>query len=120
MDEGDQRHGNQGLAREQEYQANERTYLAWLRTALSVMALGVAVGNLRTSPYAYAAAAVLIVAGTVGLIFGTKRYRRVQREIRRGFLVTGTRGRAAETAAVVLAVAILAALSLLILDGLSH
>lgn len=118
MDEEDQRHGNQGLAREQEYQANERTYLAWLRTALSVMALGVAVGNFGTSPYTYAAAIVLAAAGAMGLIYGTRRYRRVQREIRRGFLVTGTRGRAAETAAVVLAAAILTALGLLILDDL--
>ncbi len=59
--------------------ANERTYLAWLRTAATVMALGLAVASFADSvSWSSAAAGVLLVAvGAAGIVYGTRRYRQV-------------------------------------------
>lgn len=102
------------LARERDFQANERTFLAWVRTALSVMALGVAVAQFGvTSPFTTGAAIVLVTAGTLGLVYGMRRYHRVTRGLREGQYAVGAHGRAPEVAAVVLVAAILTALALI-------
>lgn len=120
MDEEDRRYYGV-LEREQDYQANERTYLAWLRTSMNVMALGVAVAKFGvTTPYTLGAGGVLATAGTLGMIFGTARYRRVQREIRQGRVVTGTRGRAAEIASAVLVISVFTAFALLLADAIGQ
>jgi putative membrane protein len=67
--------------------ANERTFLAWIRTALAVIAAGVAValtGGLMSTPLRTATAAVLSVAGA--LLAGTAfhRWLRTERSMRRG------------------------------------
>jgi putative membrane protein len=63
--------------------ANERTYLAWLRTAINVMILGVAVAKLVHNAGARAdiAGGILIAVGFMLLIYGTARTRRVTAQI---------------------------------------
>lgn len=100
---------------ERDFQSNERTFLAWLRTSLNVMALGVALAGFGTaSAYTLGAGGVLVAAGLVGLGFAEARYRQVVRELRRGRFTTGTQGRNPEIAAAILLIAILVALGLLI------
>jgi putative membrane protein len=66
--------------------ANERTYLAWLRTAVNVMILGLAVAKLLRGEGSSAdvAGGVLIAVGFVVLVFGTMRTRRITTELREG------------------------------------
>ncbi len=67
--------------------ANERTFLAWLRTGLSLIALGLATAQFLRGMFpggmgaATALAAVFIVAGTVMVIFGGKRFVDARRAI---------------------------------------
>jgi inner membrane protein YidH len=94
--------------------ANERTFLAWLRTAATVMVLGLAIAKFAEVPgdRELAAGAILVATGAAGVFEGARRQRRVARAIE-----------AAEpmpiggelAAAVVLVAAILAALLLLVL-----
>ncbi|KGN35542.1 YidH family protein [Knoellia subterranea] len=87
----DETHDSQP-SRARDHLANERTYLAWLRTAGGVMVLGLAVATFgdATTIYTIAAGAVLIVVGVAGLFYGTRRYRRVNREIEHGEYTTGS------------------------------
>lgn len=105
-----------GRSRTRDHLANERTYLAWLRTAANVMILGVAIAKFAngTTLFSVAAGGVLIFVGAAGLIYGTRRYRRVNREIESGRYLTGSRGRGPVIASIVLIIAVLAALALLI------
>lgn len=104
-------------SRARDHMANERTYLAWLRTAMTVMALGVAVASLaHHASWASAAAGLLLVAvGASGVVYGTRRYRQVTREIEQDRYTTGTRGRAALVASGVLIAALTIALVLALL-----
>ena len=95
--------------------ANERTFLAWLRTAAGVMSLGVGIArfvNDDGSRYPLAAGLVLVVVGGVGLAYGTARYYRVADQIDTGDVRVHDR-RGPLAAAVVLGLAILAAFGLL-------
>jgi putative membrane protein len=94
--------------------ANERTFLAWLRTAATVMVLGLAIAKLGDVPGGrdVAAGAILVVVGAFGVVEGARRYRRVMGEIERGEPMT-THG--AMIAAAVLVAAVLAALILLLI-----
>lgn len=81
--------------------ANERTFLAWVRTAIAIMALGFVVARfglfLReiagatstgSSPISEAVGVFLVVAGAVVLLLAQVRFRRVSRELETGtFLV---------------------------------
>jgi putative membrane protein len=69
--------------------ANERTFLAWFRTGLTVMALGVAGEQLlvqsgRGSGMVMALGIVVIAAGIVILLMGRSRYVRSRRSIDAG------------------------------------
>jgi putative membrane protein len=66
--------------------ANERTFLAWIRTALGLLAGGVAVRQLVPEPaLASTALALLCVALAAALAAaGYPRWRRVQRAMRHG------------------------------------
>jgi putative membrane protein len=66
--------------------ANERTYLAWLRTAVNVMILGLAVAKLihGTGSRADIAGGILIAVGFVVLAYGTIHWRRITRQLRAG------------------------------------
>ena len=99
--------------------ANERTYLAWLRTAATVMALGVAVVSIAddVSWSTATAGGVLLAVGAAGVVFGTTRYRRVTREIEDDDYRTGIRGQGAVLASSVLIAALAAALLLILIGG---
>lgn len=96
--------------------ANERTFLAWLRTASAVMALGLAVAGLahRVNTTSAVAGCLLVVTGVAGVIYGTTRYRRVTRDLDNGVYTPGGRGSASIVAASVLAVVVVAALVLIL------
>lgn len=75
--------------------ANERTYLSWLRTAVSVMVLGLIVakfidtqGPLR----AELAGLVLIGVGFLLLIYGTERTRSLTHQLETGKFTTDHHG----------------------------
>jgi putative membrane protein len=102
--------------RARDHLANERTYLAWLRTAVAVMALGIAVASFpnHVSATSTAACVVLVITGAAGILLGTRRYRQVTRELESGTYVTGTRGRVAILASAVLIVSLTVALVLIL------
>jgi putative membrane protein len=102
--------------RVRDHLANERTYLAWLRTAAAVMAFGLAIAGFANHVRitSVIAGGLLVAVGAVGLVYGTTRYRQVTRELESGHFVTGTRGRAAVVTSAVLLIAVVAALVLLV------
>lgn len=104
-------------SRARDHLANERTYLAWLRTAAAVMALGVAVASFANQVSAASATAggLLVATGAAGVFLGTRRYRQVTRELENDSYVTGTRGRTANIASAVLVASLVAALVLLLI-----
>ncbi|GHE41261.1 hypothetical protein GCM10017673_49490 [Streptosporangium violaceochromogenes] len=63
--------------------ANERTYLAWLRTGLSMVALGVAVAKFAQGRgiHAVVAGVTLLLAGLMLIFYGTARYHTVRRQL---------------------------------------
>jgi putative membrane protein len=70
--------------------ANERTFLAWLRTGLSLIAVGMAAAGLlpvdlvRGVPFVTAFAILLVVSGTAMTMYGAKRYLDTARQIEKG------------------------------------
>jgi len=95
--------------------ANERTFLAWLRTGAGVMALGVGIARFVEDDgrYALLAGLILVAVGGAGLAYGTVRYRQVSAQIEAGEAETGLRPSSATATAAVLGLAILAAFALL-------
>jgi putative membrane protein len=81
--------------------ANERTWLAWLRTALTMIAGGVALAQLSEGrgPLMMVAFALLALGSVAGLI-GYQRYRAAGRAIRAGRLPEAGRAPALITAAI--------------------
>ncbi len=70
--------------------ANERTFLAWLRTGLSLVAVGMAVAGFLPIDlvpgfrYVTLFAALLVVFGTVMTLYGANRYVVAHRQIETG------------------------------------
>jgi putative membrane protein len=70
--------------------ANERTFLAWLRTGLSLIAVGLAAAGFLPVdlvpgfPYVRSFAALLVLSGTVMVLYGAIRYMRASRQIDTG------------------------------------
>ena len=70
--------------------ANERTFLAWLRTGLSLMAVGLAAAGFLPDdlvpgfPYVRSFAALLVMSGTMMVVYGASRYVRASRQIETG------------------------------------
>lgn len=102
-------------SRARDHLANERTYLAWLRTALAAMALGLGIAGFAnsTSTSSVASGSILVAVGVAGVYYGTMRYRHVNREIESGTYATGSRATAALVASTVLTIAVVAALLVL-------
>ncbi|AQA24057.1 YidH family protein [Rhodococcus oryzae] len=94
--------------------ANERTYLAWHRTGISVAALGVAVAKFAPNRGGHAVAAgfILIGAGLLVSAYGTMRYRAISRQIESGEFAPATFA-AIATSSVVTVLALLAVAVLL-------
>lgn len=91
--------------------ANERTYLAWLRTAAAVMALGLAIAGFgdATTATRVVASGILVLTGASGVFYGTMRYRQVIADLEAGRFRPGQHGRAAMIASTVLVLAVLVA-----------
>jgi putative membrane protein len=106
-------------SRARDHMANERTYLAWLRTAVNVMVLGLAIAKFGSNDEAasLAAGGIVVAVGAAGLAYGTRRYRQVNAQIEAGEYMTGTHGNAAVAASVILVLATFAALLLLVTAG---
>ncbi|MFI9307021.1 YidH family protein [Streptomyces triculaminicus] len=73
-------------SRARDHLANERTYLAWLRTGISMAALGVAVAKFAPDRGSHAALSggVLILAGLLVAAYGTYRYRTIGQQLDAG------------------------------------
>ena len=92
--------------------ANERTYLAWLRTAAAVMALGLGIAGIANTTRAASiiAGTILVGAGTVGVCYGTLRYRQMTDDLANGRFRVSGRARSAALTSAVLVIAVFAAL----------
>ncbi|MFC9931464.1 YidH family protein [Streptomyces sp. NPDC127190] len=101
-------------SRARDHLANERTYLAWLRTGIAVAGLGVAIAKFapQRGAHAVASAAILVFSGLLVALYGTTRYRSVGRQLDCGVFAP-TRSRAVMAIAAVTGLAMLAALVLL-------
>lgn len=68
--------------------ANERTFLAWVRTGLGVVGLGLLlekmIGDSRTPGLNEMMAGLLLAAGVLLILYGLARYLRVQQALRDG------------------------------------
>jgi len=72
--------------RARDHLANERTYLAWLRTAIGVLALAAAIARFGVGPSGRDKTAV-VITGILGMVIlgtGTRRYYQVARDLERG------------------------------------
>ena len=87
--------------------ANERTFLAWIRTALGLIAGGVAVAQLLppfSVPWGrHALATLLVAAGAVMAVASVRRWQQVQRAMRAEEALPPTRLPAALAAFLVVA-----------------
>jgi inner membrane protein YidH len=113
--------GTSSASRARDHMANERTYLAWMRTAANVMVVGLVLAKFadrgKVTAASLCAGGILVAVGAAGVVYGTIRYRQVNDELEAGYYVTGSRGRGPTVASIVLVVAILAALVVLVADG---
>jgi len=91
--------------------ANERTLLAWIRTGLTLIAGGVAVGFIATgSTYGTVAGVGAIASGAAFAVIGYIRYQVADRAIRNGVLPpTGMAGLLVVATVIVFSVALIAA-----------
>jgi putative membrane protein len=91
--------------------ANERTLLAWLRTALTLQAGGVALARLAGHSAVLSGVGIgLLTLGSIAAVIGYLRYRATGRAIRAGQLPAPGRGPALLTAGVVVLAAVLVAI----------
>lgn len=84
-----------------EHLANERTLLAWVRTAIAIITFGfvivkfslflrqmaIVTGNESAIPrtgFSGPVGTLLVVLGALGLVFGTIRYRTAEKQLNRG------------------------------------
>ncbi len=101
-------------SRARDHLANERTYLAWLRTGISVAALGVAVAKFAPNggARAIASGSIMIFDGLLVSAYGTLRYRVAKRQLDAGVFTPAAFGVIATTT-VVTALSLLAVLVLI-------
>lgn len=70
--------------------ANERTFLAWLRTGLSLVAVGLAAAGFLPIdlvpgfPYVRSFSVLLVLSGTMMVLYGANRYVKASRQIETG------------------------------------
>jgi putative membrane protein len=86
------------LGQARDHLANERTFLAWLRTGIAVVVLGFAIGRLglafplQEPPGLSVGLGTVTIVGGVGLcILGLRRYGRHRRQIALGTFAPGGR-----------------------------
>ena len=90
--------------------ANERTFLAWIRTALSISGVGLAL--LKWKGIANEAGYLVLSLGVLSLISSTLRYLSVMRQLTQGQFQPNVRG-----ALAVVAVILIVILALLVLQA---
>jgi putative membrane protein len=61
--------------------ANESTFLAYIRTALAITAAGGTLIHFSTSEFTEYLGLALIIAGIIGFVIGSTRYRRMKKTI---------------------------------------
>ena len=81
-------------SRARDHLANERTYLAWVRTALGIIGLGVLVEKLveLQGVAAEVAGLAMVGMGAASLIYATVRYERVRKQLEEGMFQTASIG----------------------------
>lgn len=95
--------------------ANERTMLAWVRTALTFVAVGIGVLQFGDAIDArQLLAGVLLAAGAASGVVGLARHRRADTEIRSGALPPRSGPAAAVMAGAVVLVAVVSLVALLV------
>ncbi|MFW5921172.1 MAG: YidH family protein [Polyangiales bacterium] len=74
--------------------ANERTFLAWVRTALGLIGLGVLLAKLvqTEAPAAQWAGLALVLFGGIVLLYSLGRYQRVVSHLEKGSFPIAKRG----------------------------
>src|SRR4051812_26702448 len=88
--EDEPRSGGDRDSRARTHLANERTFLAWLRTGLSLMAVGLAVAGFLPVdlvpglPYVRSFSILLELSGTLMVVYGANRYMRAYKQIETG------------------------------------
>jgi putative membrane protein len=103
-------------SRARDHLANERTWLAWVRTALSLIVLGLAIARFAPdrAGRSEASGIMLVSLGLMAIVIGTWRYRTVNRELEKGYYLTGSRGRAAIIGSALLLAVLVVAVALLL------
>jgi len=98
---------NQGSTA-RDHLANERTFLAWVRTSLGVVGLGVVVVKLvaEDAVVTELAGLIFIALGVVGLAYSLTRYRRVADHLQNGLFPIARVGPWALTAVALLVAAV--------------
>ena len=88
--------------------ANERTLLAWIRTALTMQAGGIALAHfVSDSVLGFATGITAIIAGAVFAVIGYRRFRAADKAIRAGKLPRLDKGPASEVALIVMIAVVL-------------
>lgn len=97
--------------------ANERTLLSWVRTSLTIQAVGLALTQLQTTASSRAVGIAILVLGASLALVGYSRFRAADRAIRGGRLPAAGHGPRLQVAGVVAVAAVLVAVQL---AGFSH
>jgi putative membrane protein len=115
--DADDRYRLERGSRARDHLANERTYLAWVRTSANVMIVGLAIAKFieAGAVRAVVAGLALVALGGAGMVQGMVRYRRTNREIEDGRFVTGSDAARPLWAGGVLLVVLVAATLLVVL-----
>lgn len=88
--------------------ANERTLLAWIRTALTMQAGGIALAHFASdSALGFATGITTVILGAVMAVVGYRRFRAADKAIRAGRLPHLDKGPAFEVALIVLIAVVL-------------
>ncbi len=100
--------------------ANERTFLAWLRTAANVMIVGLAIAKFGSggdvTGASLAAGGILVVLGGVGVGYGLYRYNVTRHRIETSHLLTHDQAWGPALAAIFLIVGVVASTVILLVS----
>lgn len=103
-----------GADRARDHLANERTFLAWLRTALATLALGAVLLRVTNpkDPSTVAAGGVVLAGGVLVLLYGAVRYYAVAKALEADEFRSAGRSPAVVTVGVLLVLAVVVPLLL--------
>jgi len=111
--------------RSQAHLALERTYLAWMTSALTIIPLGIACsrfggidsesGGIAVTTRSLIAGALLVGFGGLIIIYSSMRYKRINNQLQAGYFIVGSRGIEVPIFSIVTLAVFLAAMLLLFL-----